>query len=702
MTSFVPNDYLNTIPAGRLTSTEGATNQDPTSDTLRVLARASLGDFVWNDTNANGIQDAGEPGIENVTVRLLDSGGNTIDTTTTDANGLYQFTGLTPGTYSVQFVAPGGYTISPQNAGSDDTVDSDADTTTGITPQYTLASGENNPTIDAGLYQLASLGDFVWNDLNANGIQDAGEPGIDGVSVELFNGSGVSQGTTTTAGGGLYAFTNLTPGDYYLTFTPPAGFVFSPQNAGGDDTVDSDANTATGTAATTTLTSGENDITWDAGLYQPEINVTKVLSSVTFTNPDVARMTYTITIGPNAIPLTAIQAVDDLEAAFTPQSFAVINLTATNLTVNSSFDGLTASDTNLLTGTDSLNVGETGVITLVVDLTLNPNDPTAIYVNEVIASGLPPTGPRVSDNSTATGPLFADPAVTKSGDPTRVFVGELVTFTLTVSNNGNQTATDVVVVDPLPSNLSVVSVISVPPYTITITPPRTVQVDIGDMDPDDIVTITIVARVNSTGSPPIINQVELTTTSPTDFDPNNRSSITLEVLQPSLPDTGFAPGKVTKIPAQPSTFLYSTNDELALSIPSLQIHLPIVGVPKSGDSWDVTWLGKRAGWLNGTSYPTWDGNSVITGHVYLADGLAGPFLNIGKLNYGDRVIVRAYGKDYIYEVRTVRTIKSYEVATALRHEDRSWITLLTCKGFNEDSGNYDLRTVVRAVLVSVK
>ncbi len=319
----------------------------------------------------------------------------------------------------------------------------------------------------------------------------------------------------------------------------------------------------------------------------------------------------------------------------------------------------------------------------------------------VIASGLPPTGPRVTDSSSATGPLFADPAVTKSGDPTRVFVGELVTFTLTVSNNGNQTATDVVVTDPLPSNMSVVSAVSTS-GTVTIIPPRTVQVDIGDMDPDDVVTITIIARVNSTGSPPIINQVELTTTSPTDFDPNNRSSITLVVLNPTLPETGFAPGRFTRIPAQPPSIVYSTNDELSLTIPSLKINLPIVGIPKSGDSWDVTWLDNRAGWLNGTSYPTWNGNSVITGHVYLSNGLPGPFLNVGKLNYGDRVIVRAYGKDYIYEVRSVRTIKPYAVASVLRHEDRSWITLLTCKGFNEDLGNYDQRTVVRAVLISVK
>ena len=83
----------------------------------------------------------------------------------------------------------------------------------------------------SGFLARASLGDFVWNDINANGIQDAGEPGINGVTVELFNGSGTSQGTTTTAGGGLYSFTGLIPGDYYLVFTTPAGYSFSPRTS---------------------------------------------------------------------------------------------------------------------------------------------------------------------------------------------------------------------------------------------------------------------------------------------------------------------------------------------------------------------------------------------------------------------------------------------------------------------------------------
>src|SRR5205085_2339319 len=118
----------------------------------------------------------------------------------------------------------------------------------------------------------AKLGDFVWDDLNANGIQDSGEPGIDGVKVHLFNSSNVEIASQTTAGGGLYLFTGLTPGDYHISFDAFGSYVRSPQDQGGDDTKDSDANGA-GVAAVTTLISGEDDRTWDAGYYQRAIVV---------------------------------------------------------------------------------------------------------------------------------------------------------------------------------------------------------------------------------------------------------------------------------------------------------------------------------------------------------------------------------------------------------------------------------------------
>ena len=82
------------------------------------------------------------------------------------------------------------------------------------------------------MYQTASLGDFVWNDLNADGVQDAGEAGIDGVTVNLYASDGTFIATTTTAGGGLYLFDNLTPGDYYVEFIPPAGVCDQPAGSG--------------------------------------------------------------------------------------------------------------------------------------------------------------------------------------------------------------------------------------------------------------------------------------------------------------------------------------------------------------------------------------------------------------------------------------------------------------------------------------
>jgi len=111
----------------------------------------ALGDFVWNDTNANGIQDSGEPSLAGVTVQLLNSTGSIVATTTTAADGRYQFSQLAPAQYRVQFVAPAGYVFSPQNQGTDDRLDSDADPTTGRTPLFTLQPGQTDTTWDAGM-----------------------------------------------------------------------------------------------------------------------------------------------------------------------------------------------------------------------------------------------------------------------------------------------------------------------------------------------------------------------------------------------------------------------------------------------------------------------------------------------------------------------------------------------------------------------
>ena len=232
---------------------------------------ATLGDFVWNDLNGNGIQDAGEPGIPNVPVNLYTCGGVFVASTITDANGIYSFTGLAPGSYYVVFTTPSGDKITKQYQGGDITKDSNPDTSTGITACVTLASGDNNTTIDAGMYVPASIGDFVWNDLNGNGIQDAGEPGIPNVPVNLYTCGGVFVATTTTDPNGLYSFTGLTPGSYYVVFTTPSGYTITKQYADGNPASgdDSNPNPSTGKTDCVTLASGDNNTTIDAGMYLP-------------------------------------------------------------------------------------------------------------------------------------------------------------------------------------------------------------------------------------------------------------------------------------------------------------------------------------------------------------------------------------------------------------------------------------------------
>jgi LPXTG-site transpeptidase (sortase) family protein len=167
-----------------------------------------------------------------------------------------------------------------------------------------------------------------------------------------------------------------------------------------------------------------------------------------------------------------------------------------------------------------------------------------------------------------------------------------------------------------------------------------------------------------------------------------------------IPVTGFAPGRITDLSSLPVTSYHATNG-VTLEVPVLKLKLPVVGVPMKDKSWDVNWLLNQAGWLEGTAFPGYSGNSVLTSHVTLSYGQAGPFANLHKLKAGDKIFVHAFGDLYIYEVKSVKKLAATD-ASILKHEDKSWLTLVTCADYNEKAGTYLKRLVVKAVLISTQ
>jgi len=258
---------------------------DPTSGNdlthdAGIVPVADIGDFVWVDTDGDGIQDAGELGLESVTVTLYDENGIAVTSTTTDAAGAYLFNNVPAGDYYIGFDAStatgtaNDYLPSPQDAGSLDAFDSDANTGTGLTDLISFnPSSGNDLTIDAGFIPVGNIGDTVFFDDDGDGIQDVGESGVAGATVILFDNGGTPIDTLLTDTNGNYLFEDVPPGEYYVEFdastsaTSGAGnFPFAPADQGGDDTADSDADANGQTPVFTFDPESGNDLTIDAGI----------------------------------------------------------------------------------------------------------------------------------------------------------------------------------------------------------------------------------------------------------------------------------------------------------------------------------------------------------------------------------------------------------------------------------------------------
>ena len=243
-------------------------------DPEKVVVTAWIGDFVWKDLDGDGVQDAGEPGVPGVHVYLYKcADGSIVKKDTTDANGKYEFDFLLSDNYFLRFdplpINMPNCAFTFKDRGGNDAKDSDV-SPSGITACTFLQWGERDSTWDAGLVELAKYGDYVWHDRDADGVQEVGEEGIKDVVVTLYDSdTRLPVKTTTTDATGKYLFEYLMPGNYYAKFEWHPMWNQTTSNQ-GSDTKDSDVDGSNGsqTTASTYLSPGEDDRTWDLGLYK--------------------------------------------------------------------------------------------------------------------------------------------------------------------------------------------------------------------------------------------------------------------------------------------------------------------------------------------------------------------------------------------------------------------------------------------------
>jgi LPXTG-site transpeptidase (sortase) family protein len=669
--------------------------------------RVELGNLVFADVNKNGIYDAGDTLLAGSTVQLYSSNGTEINVgpdgilgTTDDAaggvitgaGGTYLFRGLPSGSYIVKVTPPLGYAS---------TVDVNADT---MIPNNNVDDNDNGIGVGSGqvesnIFSLIPGMPGASTTVN-NGTGITYNPSLDfgfvltsnfikniaDTSEDFTNGSGVAVGEIVT-----YQVSVVIPSGTYsnaiLVDTMEQGLAFV-----GCDVIDAPgfttdivggfASICTSPTVLPYMSADPADVdrrvTFDFGTLINESQTDAVLS-----------VTYRAVV--LNIPANVDGASLNNSAAW---SSSAGDLGPVQTTVNILEPQITIAKTANVT---FIAKGSTVTFTLVISHTAESHtDAFDVAVADVLPTGLNYVANSINctdgEQDPDLGSCVYDPL-------TRTIKANWSTFTLLPTGDRGIIRFDVIGNALIPSNGSVTNIANVQWTTLpgdkTIpdsfsTPANQFATEryykpadsLNDYQSSDSLTLTPVGDGSGGGG---------------DDDRGGGGSGGASGFL--IPVTGFAPNTVTVLDSASRIAYDSIN--LTIKIPVLKVNTSIVGVSLKNGNWDVSWLQNKVGWLNGTAYPTWTGNSVLTAHSVYANGKSGAFSKLKDLNSGEYIFVYNLGYRYTYQVVSNKFVQPDNI-TVLQHEDKAYLTLITCDTYDEKTGTYLRRTAVRAALVDVR
>ncbi len=505
--------------------TQGTDGQDNNFGELRST---SLSGSVYHDANNNGRRDLGEQGISGVSIRLEEAFTGLVQETTTNGNGNYNFLNLPPGTYQLSEVQPPNYLDGEESLGTRGGMVGD-DLFTGIV----LTNGASGTNYDFGELLPGGLSGFVYHDQNDNGIRDASEVGIEGVLLTMTgttnDGSSVFQ-QTTTGPDGTYSFEDLLPGIYDIEETQPVGYL------DGKDSVGSQGGILTNDQISNiNLQAGGSGVNYNFGE-----RVGSSLSGFVYEDAN-----------DNGFMDTGIPGIG---GGISPQEAGIAGVTVTLTGVNengfvqmSTVTGIDGSYgfTDLLSGTYSISETQPAGYKDGKDTLGNIGGIVGddSFTNIVLQQGADGIQYNFGER------VIAEVGIEKVVDLAEVGGGDLVTYTLTVTNTGPSDAQDVQVIDTLPNGMTFVSADS----------PGWSQIPVGNeliftratlaANSSSTITITATAPLDS-GT--YENVAVVTTLTPDEDQTNNEDRATVTVPDGDVgiektasPDIVLAGGTVT-------------------------------------------------------------------------------------------------------------------------------------------------------------